>query len=203
MTEIPSNPNVAGNRSPGEASSRFDATGRNPAGDELLMGRVRAREQDAMAELFDRYGGLVYSIALRILKDPGQAEDVMQDTFFMVWQNPNSFVQMRGSLGAWLATVARNRAVDFLRRRRPSEPVDAVVLQSNTNLASEVERNTVMEKVRAELGKLPAEQQKSVAMAFFEGLTHSEIAAKTGDPLGTVKTRIRSALMSVRKGIQG
>jgi RNA polymerase sigma-70 factor (ECF subfamily) len=92
--------------------------------------------------------------------------------------------------------------VDVLRRRRPTDPVDEVVLTSNTNLASEVERNSMMEKVRVVLNGLPAEQQKSVEMAFFEGMTHAEIAARTGDPLGTVKTRIRAALMSVRKAIQ-
>jgi len=152
-----------------------------------------------MTELFDRYGGMVYSVALRVLKDPGHAEDVMQEIFFQVWENPKNFVEGRGSLGAWLAVVARNRAIDSLRRRKPSDPVEDVVLPSRTNLASEVERNTMMEKVRAVLDGLPSEQQKSIELAYFEGLSHSEIAAQTGDPLGTVKTRIRSALISVRK----
>ena len=155
-----------------------------------------------MTELFDRYGGMVYSVALRVLKDPGHAEDVMQEIFFQVWENPKNFVEGRGSLGAWLAVVARNRAIDSLRRRKPSDPVEDVVLPSRTNLASEVERNTMMEKVRAVLDGLPSEQQKSIELAYFEGLSHSEIAAQTGDPLGTVKTRIRSALISVRKAFQ-
>jgi RNA polymerase sigma-70 factor (ECF subfamily) len=156
-----------------------------------------------MTELFDRYGGMVYSVALRVLKDPGQAEDVMQETFFQVWENPAKFIEGRGSLGAWLAVVARNKAIDVLRRRKPCDAVEDVVLPSKTNLAAEVERNAMMEKVRAALHGLPSEQQNSVELAFFEGLSHSEIAARTGDPLGTVKTRIRSALMSVRKAIQG
>ncbi len=126
----------------------------------------------------------------------------MQEIFFQVWKKPEAFVQGRGSLGAWLAVVTRNRAVDVLRRRKPDDPVGDVVLASKTNLASEVEQSRMMEKVRQVLSDLPAEQQKSVEMAFFEGLTHAEIAAQTGDPLGTVKTRIRTALMSVRKAVQ-
>jgi RNA polymerase sigma-70 factor (ECF subfamily) len=154
-----------------------------------------------MTELFDRYSGMVYSVALRVLNDPGQAEDVMQEIFFQVWRNPNSFVAGRGSLGAWLAVMARNRAIDALRRRRPTDSVDDVVLASPLDIGLEVERNRMMEKVRGVLKDLPAEQQKSVELAFFEGMTHSEIAARTGDPLGTVKTRIRSALTTLRKAI--
>ena len=202
MQEIPpnsSNPLPAPVRSINEGKG---ARARDGASDELLMSRVRESDQGAMAEVFDRYSGLVYSVALRVLQDPAQAEDVMQEIFFQVWRGPQSFVQVRGSLGAWLAVVARNRAVDSLRRRKPTDSVDDVVLASQTNLASEVERNAIMEKVRVLLGGLPQEQQKSVEMAFFEGLSHSEISARTGDPLGTVKTRIRSALTTLRKGIQ-
>ncbi len=166
------------------------------------MGRVCSNDQLAMAEVFDRYGSLVYSVALRVLRDPAQAEDVMQEIFFQVWKTPQSFVQVKGSLGAWLAVVARNRAIDSLRRRRPTDSVDDVILPAATNLASEVERNSMMEKVRVVLQGLPQEQQKTVELAFFEGMSHSEIAAKTGDALGTVKTRIRSALISLRKGMQ-
>lgn len=154
-----------------------------------------------MTELFDQYSGMVYSVALRVLKDPGQAEDVMQEIFFQVWRNPDAFVAGRGSLGAWLAVMARNRAIDALRRRRPTDSVDDVVLASSSDLGSEIERNRMMERVREVMRNLPMEQQTSVQLAFFEGLTHSEIAAKTGDPLGTVKTRIRSALMTLRKAI--
>ena len=170
--------------------------------DEQLLQRVHARDHHAMTDLFDRYGRLVYSVALRVLKDPGQAEDVMQDVFFHLWENPASFVSARGSLGAWLLVVARNRSIDSIRRRKPSDSVDDVVLPAKTNLALEAERNTIMEKVRAVMNGLPADQQKSLQLAFFDGLSHAEIAARTGDPLGTVKTRIRSALISVRKAIQ-
>ena len=200
MSESVSNPTPESER-----SKDRDSASRGPqdgvAGDELLLTRAKGDDQKAMTELFDRYGGMVYSVALRVLNDPGQAEDVMQEIFFQVWRNPDAFVSGRGSLGAWLAVMARNRAIDALRRRRPTDSVDEVVLASSADLATDIERNRMMEKVRGVLKDLPAEQQRSVEMAFFEGLSHSEIAAKTGDPLGTVKTRIRAALMTLRKAI--
>jgi RNA polymerase sigma-70 factor (ECF subfamily) len=201
MTEKPSNPANESPRSIDRGSAHGAKAGADPAGDELLLNRVKGNDQQAMTDLFDRYGGMVYSVALRVLNDPGQAEDVMQEIFFQVWRNPNSFVQGRGSLGAWLAVMARNRAIDTLRRRKPTDSVDDVVLASGKDVASEVERNSMMEKVRGAMKDLPSEQQRTMELAFFEGLSHSEIAARTGDPLGTVKTRIRSALMSVRKAI--
>src|SRR5579871_1543020 len=162
------------------------AHGNDAGRDALLLTRAKGGDQRAMTELFDQYSGMVYSVALRVLKDPSQAEDVMQEIFFQVWRNPDAFVSGRGSLGAWLAVMARNRAIDSLRRRKPSDSVDDVVLASSSDLGSEVERNRMMEKVRGVLQGLPMEQQKSVELAFFEGLTHSEIAERTGDPLGTV-----------------
>lgn len=176
-------------------------TGAAVGADEPLIGRVQAKDQTAMGAIFDRYAAMVYSVALSVLKDPGQAEDVMQEIFLQVWNQPDRFAQGRGSLGAWLAVVARNRSIDLLRQRRPTEPCDEVVLESRTNFASEVERNTMMTKVRGVLRNLPQEQQKSLELAFFQGLTHAEIAERTGDPLGTVKTRIRAALAALRKGV--
>jgi RNA polymerase sigma-70 factor, ECF subfamily len=170
--------------------------------DSALLQRVRQGDQTAMAEVFDRYGRAVYSVALRILKDSGHAEDVMQEIFFQIWRNSDSFVQGRGSLGAWLVVVARNRSIDLLRRRKPTDSVDDVVLASKYNLASEAEHSALIEKVQNILKGLPVEQQRSMELAFFEGLSHSEIAEKTGDPLGTVKTRIRLALITLRKAFQ-
>jgi len=152
-----------------------------------------------MAALFDRYSKVVYSVALRVLRDPAAAEDVLQEIFMQIWRNPDGFVATRGSLGGWLAVVSRNRSIDALRRKRPMESVDDMALASNYNLANEAERNSLMEKARGVINLLPVEQRKTLEMAFFDGLTHSEIAEMTGDPLGTVKTRIRSALTSLRK----
>jgi RNA polymerase sigma-70 factor, ECF subfamily len=204
MSESDPNPRDAAGRSSSEmrgseARESSGVAGAASASDAALMNRVMENDQNAMAALFDRYGCMVYSVALRILKDPAQAEDILQEIFVQVWKSPAKFAQGRGSLPAWLAVVARNRAIDALRQRKPSEPFGDVVVASNLNLASEVERNRMIEKVRHVMRGLPPEQQRMVDLAFFEGLTHSEIAARTGEPLGTVKTRIRSALASLRK----
>jgi RNA polymerase sigma-70 factor (ECF subfamily) len=186
-----------------QRSSSGGAQPRNSAEhDRLLLGRVEARDQGAMAEIFDTYSRMAYSIALRVLKDPAQAEDVMQDVFFQVWQNPRAFAPERGSLGAWLAVVVRNRSIDAMRRRRPSDPVEEVVLASGADVAGEVERATMMERVRGVLKNLPPEQRESLELAFFGGMTHAEIAEKKSEPLGTVKTRIRMALICLRKAFQ-
>ena len=185
---------------PTVTSERSSRNNPDPS-DDVLLERVRDKNQQAMADVFDRYGGLVYSVALRVLKDPGHAEDVMQEIFFQLWSRPDAFVRGRGSLCGWLVVVARNRAIDRFRRRRPTDSPDDVVLPSNTNLASEAERNLLMAKVRDVLKELPSEQQKSLELAYFEGMTHSEIAEQTGDPLGTVKTRIRQALIGLRKAL--
>lgn len=182
--------NRAIERTEGAASADSDA---------MLLDRVRHGDEAAMASLFDRYSKVVYSVALRVLRDTASAEDVLQEIFMQVWRSPGSFLETKGSLGGWLAVVARNRSIDTLRRRRPTDPVEEISLASPFNLAEEAERNNMMERARAVIVGLPAEQRKTLEMAFFEGLTHTEIAAMTGDPLGTVKTRIRSALLTLRK----
>lgn len=172
---------------------------RSTQDDASLLEQVRRGDEYAMASLYDRYSKVVYSVALRVLRDPASAEDVLQEIFMQIWRHPESFVASRGSLGGWLAVVSRNRSIDALRRRRPTESVDEIALASNYNLADEAERDGMMEKARGVIHDLPPEQRKTLEMAFFDGLTHSEIAEVTGDPLGTVKTRIRSALMTLRK----
>ena len=170
--------------------------------DSALLALVQNGDDHAMASLFDRYSKVVYSVALRVLRDPSAAEDVLQEVFMQIWRNPDSFTAAKGSLGGWLAVVSRNRSIDSLRRKRPSTNLEDVVLASSYNLAAEAERNTLMELARTVIVKLPKEQRKTLEMAFFDGLTHSEIAEMTGDPLGTVKTRIRSALLTMRKAFQ-
>ena len=167
--------------------------------DSSLLVLVQSGNEQAMASLFDRYSKLVFSVGLRVLRDPAAAEDILQEVFMQIWRNPDSFTAARGSLGGWLAIVARNRSIDTIRRRRPTVDVDDVPLASSFNLADEAERNSLMERARGVIHKLPLEQRKTLEMAFFDGLTHSEIAEMTGDPLGTVKTRIRSALLTLRK----
>jgi RNA polymerase sigma-70 factor, ECF subfamily len=170
--------------------------------DASLLELLQAGNEQAMGLLYDRYAKVVYSVALRVLRDPASAEDVLQEIFMQVWRNPNSFVAAKGALGGWLAVVARNRSIDSLRRKRPSVAVEEIALASPYNLAEEAERNNMMVRARTVIKQLPAEQRKTLEMAFFDGLTHSEIAEMTGEPLGTVKTRIRSALMTLRRAFQ-
>ncbi len=170
--------------------------------DSVLLGLVQKGDEQAMASIFDRYSKVVYSVALRVLRDPAGAEDVLQEIFMQIWRSPDSFIATRGSLGGWLAVVSRNRSIDTLRRRRPTDNIDDMPLASSYNLANEAELHSMMEKARGAIQLLPVEQRKTLEMAFFDGLTHSEIAEMTGDPLGTVKTRIRSALLTVRKAFQ-
>jgi len=167
--------------------------------DAALLAVVKRGDEYAMASLFDRYSKIVYSVALRVLRDPAAAEDVLQEVFMQIWRSPDGFVATRGSLGGWLAVVARNRSIDALRRKRRAESVEEIALASDYNLADEAERNMMIEKARSIIHQLPMEQRKTLEMAFFDGLTHTEIAEMTGDPLGTVKSRIRSALSALRK----
>jgi RNA polymerase sigma-70 factor (ECF subfamily) len=149
--------------------------------DGALIAAVRSGSQDAMADLYDRYSSVVYAVALRVLGDAGAAEDILQEIFMQLWRNPGAFDASRGNLAPWLAVIARNRAVD---------------------LASEADRGRHVEKVRAVLKEMPAPQRNALEMAYFEGYSHSEIAEKTKEPLGTIKTRIRTGLMLLRKAVE-
>lgn len=155
-----------------------------------------------MAALYDRYSSLVYSVALRVLGDTGGAEDVLQEVFMQLWRNPGAFDSSRGNLGAWLGVIARNRAIDGLRKRRPETDIADVIVSVEPDMAGDAERARAMEKVRRALGGMPTSQRSALEMAYFEGLTHTEIAAKTGEPLGTIKTRIRAGLHALRKAFE-
>ena len=167
---------------------------------EMIAG-IRGGHEQAMEQLYDRYSSIVYSVALRVLGDTGAAEDVLQDVFMQLWRKPESFDANRGSLAAWLAVIARHRAIDVLRKRKPETDISEVMIALDLDLEEEAGRKLTIEKVRKALAGMPTEQRKAVELAFFEGLTHSEIAAKLGEPLGTVKTRIRSALIALRKAM--
>jgi RNA polymerase sigma-70 factor (ECF subfamily) len=167
--------------------------------DAAVLSAIRSGDENAMAVLYDRYSAVVYSVALRVLGDTGAAEDVLQEVFMQLWRNPGRFDSSRGSLGAWLAVIARHRAIDGLRKRRPEINIADVVVSVEPDLWGDAERARAMEKVRGTLGSMPSPQRQALEMAYFEGLSHSEISAKTGEPLGTIKTRIRSGLLALRK----
>jgi RNA polymerase sigma-70 factor, ECF subfamily len=169
--------------------------------DSMLISRIRGGDEHALAALHDRYAQVVYSVALRVLGDTTQAEDILQEIFLQLWRKPETFDSNRGSLGAWLAVIARHRAIDQLRRRRPESDIDDVVISVDSDLEQTADRNRAIARIRSAVEQLPAEQRRALELAFFQGLTHSEIAAKTGEPLGTIKTRIRAALATLRKGL--
>ena len=170
-----------------------------------LIERVVARDETALAALYDRYSGLLCGILNRILRDAQAAEEILQDVFFQVWRHAAQFDPARGSIAGWLVVAARNRAISRLRRRNPGETEELI---ENTvalpfNLESEAAQKEMLGQVRGALQDLSTEQREAVELAYFEGLTHSEIAARTGDPLGTVKTRLRTAVESLKTKLAG
>lgn len=176
--------------------------GDGAANDQLLMQQIRARQPEALSRIYDLYSTLVYSVAMRVLRDGAAAEDIMQEVFLKLWQQPGSFAEHRGSLCGWLAVVTRNRCIDRIRGTKQFDNVDDLHLSNSVDLSEEAERNILLEKVRVVLGSMPPDQRQAMEMAFFDGRTHTEIAEATGQPLGTVKTRIRSALITIRKALE-
>ena len=164
-----------------------------------LIARIRGGDQSAMADVYDRHSGIVYAVALRVLGDTSAAEDVVQEVFLQLWRNPQAFDAERGRLAPWLAVIARNRAIDLLRKRPMEDDIDELPISTGVNLEDEAAQRMAISKVRGVLAQLPQDQRRLLEMAFFEGMTHTEIAGKTGEPLGTVKTRIRSGLLALRK----
>jgi RNA polymerase sigma-70 factor (ECF subfamily) len=125
----------------------------------------------------------------------------LQDVFLQLWRNPGAFDSARGNMGAWLAVIARNRAIDALRKRRPESDIEDVVISVQPNLVEAAEQSRAMEKVRNAMAAMSPSQRTALELAYFEGLTHSEIAARTGEPLGTIKTRIRAGLLALRQAV--
>lgn len=180
---------------PPDAQPRHDDTRPN-----ALMRRILDGDEEALAVLYDRYSGLVYSILHRIIGDSGSAEEVLQDIFVWLWQRGSRFDPARGELAGLLAVVARNRAIDRLRRQRPDEfggAVPASVIPFAVDLESDAVQNELRLRVRLAIASLSQSQREVLELAYFQGLTHSEIAQQTGDPLGTVKARLRAALKAL------
>jgi RNA polymerase sigma-70 factor (ECF subfamily) len=169
--------------------------------DHALVLRIVNREESALAEVYDRYASLVYAVALRVLREATAAEEVLQDTFHRLWNVAARFDPARGSLPAWLAVAARHRAIDRLRQRDPepdSNPGLAEI-QLPFDLEDEVSRNHLFERVRTAMARLPQAHRTVIELAYFEGLSHTELAQRTGEPLGTIKSRLRSAMASLRR----
>ena len=159
---------------------------------------LAARDETALAELFDRYGALAFGVALRILDDPGRAEDAVQDAFLKLWQGAFRFDPARGSLRTWVVTAVRNRSIDLLRGR-PGHQRQELALREDFGASEagpdqQAEASLDRAAVRAALADLPVEQRQAVQLAYFGGYTQAEIALLTAVPLSTVKGRMRLAL---------
>jgi RNA polymerase sigma-70 factor (ECF subfamily) len=176
--------------------------------DAELAAALAAGDLNALGDLYDRYGGLAYSVALRILGDSGRAEDAVQECFIKLWQNAASFDPGRGTLRTWLMTSVRNRSIDFLRGRAAHErrereiPASLEAAGSGADPWREVSRSLEREAVRDAVAALPAEQRQVVELAYFGGYTQTEIAEITRVPVSTVKGRMRLALEKLHSFLQ-
>jgi RNA polymerase sigma-70 factor (ECF subfamily) len=173
--------------------------------DEELMPLVGRKDPEAFEVLYDRHGGVAYSLAYRIVGERTAAEEVTQEAFISVWRSGERFDATRGSVRSWLLSVVRNRAIDFLRSKAGKAPKltfddDAILEQRPAAERTEEEaiRRETADEVRGALGKLPGEQSKVIELAYFGGFSHSEIAAILGLPMGTVKGRMRLGLEKIR-----
>jgi RNA polymerase sigma-70 factor (ECF subfamily) len=165
-----------------------------------LLERVTRKDEAALSELYDRYCGLVYSEVKRILRDTGAAEEILQDLFYQVWRTADRFDANRGSFAGWVLVAARNRAISKLRKKGDKgEELENDKVDLKVNLETSTQQSLLVQKIRAVLGSLPEGQREALECAYFEGMTHTEIAEKTGQPLGTVKTRIRMAMETLKK----
>jgi RNA polymerase sigma-70 factor (ECF subfamily) len=166
---------------------------------------IRARHSSSLESLYDETSRVLYGLAYRVLKDPADAEEVILDVYYQIWNSVSHFDPSRGSVWSWLTVITRNRAIDRLRKsktRRSHElPVEEPIEQASTTPQPETQSIFVQEStlVRQAMAALAAEQREAIELAFFSGLTHSEVAETLGMPLGTIKSRIRMGIQKLRE----
>ncbi len=172
--------------------------------DEHLVRRLQSRDPQAMADVYDRFGKLVYALILRVVRNSAAAEDLTQETFIRLWNRVQAFDAAKGALGPWLLTIARNRAIDYLRSAEGRNRESVVELQrlEQPELFCDFEREILnIDRVRLlkdAFTKLTANQKLVIELAYYEGLSQSEMAERLRQPLGTVKTWMRAALKTLR-----
>jgi RNA polymerase sigma-70 factor, ECF subfamily len=177
--------------------------------DAALVHRLLQRDVSAFEQLYDRHSRAVYGLVLRILRQAGTAEEVVQDVFLQLWRNAMQYDSSRGPFVPWLLTLARNRALDTLklkseRQRRREEQADELppVVAPAPQYEQILDEKRQAERVRALMSTLNSQQKKAIELAYFEGLSHTEIAAALKEPLGTVKSWIRNGLLRLKEGLQ-
>ncbi len=182
---------------------------RETVDDEALVAEVARAQTEALSALYDRYSRLVYSLAFHIVSDPQAAEEITQDVFVQLWNRAATYDSAQGKLISWLASMARNRAIDELRRKsvRPEGHsaawADDTVpeFQEDGQVEQTVAWSQEKRAIRRAIGDLPEEQRQVLALAYFEGYSHQQIATALGEPLGTVKTRLRLAIQKLRQAL--
>jgi RNA polymerase sigma-70 factor, ECF subfamily len=169
--------------------------------DEALPALIARGDDHALAELYDRYGGVAYRLAFRILRDPVLAQDAVQEAFLGVWRTAASFDPARGKAATWLLTLVHRRAVDVVRRedRRRADPLDPQPVAATEAVDETAELREQRRAVQAALAQLPPEQREALELAYYGGLSQSELAERLGVPLGTVKSRMYVALGRLRE----
>ena len=171
--------------------------------DTNLVTRMQRRDPNALAELYDRYGRVTFSLIIRIVRDAATAEDLVQETFLRVWNRVHGFDAQRGSIGPWLLAVARNRAIDYLRSAGGRER-NVVEFEENDHpaLYCDMERELLtsdkVRRVKSAVERLSPNHRQVIELAYFEGLSQTEMAERMGQPLGTIKTWVRAALKTLR-----
>lgn len=175
--------------------------------DQAALARMARGDQNALAELYDRHARLVFSLALRILGDRADAEDIVQDVFTQVWSQAGRYDPARGAVAAWMLTLTRSRSIDRLRSRkaRPENPGDASIVEGVADTAMPQDLQLLsteqVDRLRKAMNDLPDAQRTALELAYYEGLSHVEVAERLSEPLGTVKTRIRQAVMRLREAL--
>jgi RNA polymerase sigma-70 factor, ECF subfamily len=178
------------------------------ASDLALMARVASLDRAAFGQLYDRYAGLLFSVALRVLRHDKDAEDVVQEVFVQIWNKAASYDASLGQPSSWFVTMVRHRAIDRLRALRRQYEVIHEITESDTEIMDssawlpDVDSGERSIMVKSALQKLPAEQREAIEFAFFGGLTHEEIAARLQQPLGTIKARIRRGMLKLRDSLE-
>jgi RNA polymerase sigma-70 factor (ECF subfamily) len=180
--------------------------------DEELIKQISQAQPEAVRVLYRRYGRMVYSVALRAVGDPSAAEEITQDVFLRIWEKAETYRADKAKVVTWIARIARNRAIDVYRQRKSrddrasagwEELKQAAATAQEQHPGDRMDMARLQGRVREAVASLPPDQKTALALAFFQGRTHKEIADELGEPLGTVKTRIRAAMQKLRSILDG
>jgi RNA polymerase sigma-70 factor (ECF subfamily) len=191
---------------PSERALSYSSENVSNAEDVALIRRMVEADETALGALYDRWARSLYSLVLHLLKDPDEAEDVVEETFWQAWRKSDSYEPSKGAVSTWLLTIGRRKALDRLRskKRHREDPVGgdstfADIASPSPDPSQDLEGSELREHVRTALRELPAEQREVLELGYFSGLSQTEIADATGQPLGTVKTRMRLAMQKLRE----